>query len=126
MRLVSQAMSSDLCFSTITLTTDVPHRNGEYALVIRAVVDPTGDSEDGKIDLKVMTAGSADQSGSNHVSKRHAWRRQLLQTDSAGTAVDWNSNGTVAWDTLHLQVQPRLTAQQGLSELGPVDGSIAF
>lgn len=76
----------------------------EYAKIEGSIVDPTGAAEDGKIDLKVMTAGTLTSQAAITSANVTLGVRPILPTHTPASASATGTAGEVAWDANYIYV----------------------
>ena len=76
----------------------------EYARVEGAIVDPTAGAEDGKIDLKVMTAGTLTSQAAITSANVTLGVRPVLPTHTPASATATGTAGEVAWDANYIYI----------------------
>ena len=75
-----------------------------YAKVEGSIVDPTGAAEDGKIDLKVMTAGTLTSQAAITSANVTLGVRPILPTHTPVSASATGAAGEVAWDANYIYI----------------------
>lgn len=76
----------------------------EYAKVEGSIVDPTAAAEDGKIDLKVMTAGTLTSQAAITSANVTLGVRPVLPTHTPASATATGTAGEVAWDANYIYI----------------------
>lgn len=76
----------------------------EYARVEGLIVDPTAAAEDGKIDLKVMTAGTLTSQAAITSANVTLGVRPVLPTHTPASATATGTAGEVAWDADYIYI----------------------
>ena len=76
----------------------------EYARVEGSIVDPTAAAEDGKIDLKVMTAGTLTSQAAITSANVTLGVRPILPTHTPASASATGTAGEVAWDANYIYI----------------------
>lgn len=76
----------------------------EYAKVEGSIVDPTAAAEDGKIDLKVMTAGTLTSQAAITSANVTLGVRPVLPTHTPASATATGTAGEVAWDADYIYI----------------------
>ena len=76
----------------------------EYAKVEGSIVDPTAAAEDGKIDLKVMTAGTLTSQAAITSANVTLGVRPVLPTHTPASASATGTAGEVAWDADYIYI----------------------
>ena len=76
----------------------------EYARVEGSIVDPTAAAEDGKIDLKVMTAGTLTSQAAITSANVTLGVRPVLPTHTPASATATGTAGEVAWDANYIYI----------------------
>ena len=76
----------------------------EYAKVEGSIVDPTAAAEDGKIDLKVMAAGTLTSQAAITSANVTLGVRPVLPTHTPASATATGTAGEVAWDANYIYI----------------------